>query len=210
MLEPKLFLQDVDRNCVDKIGFCQTLIVPLSVVTPPCCDPGKNRPQRGKGRGDKALILIYLDSPTAEVFQHQFLFFSILAIFRAKRAVKVGPKMLSFGPSLFHKNSNPSKNFQTNFLFARVLTLVRIAAILDYIWGSQDPNISQKGPLGAESVPKTLKFFNSTATSAILMKLTTIMYLLESLNRKTLRARKSFFWLNFQEYIQGLLSSQAC
>ena len=55
---------------MDKIGFCQTLIVPLSVVTPPCCDPGKNRPQRGKGRGDKALILIYLDSPTAEAFQH--------------------------------------------------------------------------------------------------------------------------------------------
>ena len=144
--------------------------------------PGKNRPQRGKGKQDKSLILIYLESPTAEVFPHQFLFLSILAIFRAKRAVKVGPKMLSFGPSLFHKNSNSSKNFQTNFLFARVLSLMRISAILDYIWGSQDPNISQKGPLGAESARKTLKIFNLTTASAILMKLTTIMYLLESVN----------------------------
>ena len=83
---------------------------------------------------------------------------------------------------LFHKNSDSSKNFQTNLLFARVQSLVRILAILDYIWGSQDPNISQKGPLGAESVSKTLKIFNLTTASAILMKLTTIMYLLESVN----------------------------
>ena len=29
------------------------------------------------------------------------------------------------------------------------------------------------------------------------MKLTTIMYLHESVNKKALRARNSFFWLNF-------------
>ena len=58
--------------------------------------------------------------------------------------MKVGPKILSFGPSLFHKNSNPSKKFKINFLFARVLPLVRILAILNYFWGSKDPNTSEK------------------------------------------------------------------
>ena len=105
--------------------------------------------------------------------------------------------MLSFGPSLFHKNSSPSKVFQTNFLFARALPLVRISAILDYIWGSKGPNASQKRPLDAESVRKTLKIFNLTTTNAILTKLTTIMYLHENVNRNALRARNSVFWLNF-------------
>ena len=48
--------------------------------------------------------------------------------------------------------------------------------MLDYIWGSKGPNISQKGLLNAESVRKTLKIFNLTTTNAILMKLTRIMY----------------------------------
>ena len=41
-----------------------------------------------------------------------------------------------------------------------------------------------------------LEIFNLTTTNAILMKLTTIIYLHESVNRKALRARNSFFWLN--------------
>ena len=44
---------------------------------------------------------------------------------------------------------------------------------------------------------KRFKIFNLTTTSAILMKLATIMYLHESWNRKALRARSSIFWLNF-------------
>ena len=81
-------------------------------------------------------------------------------------------KNTKFWSALFHKNSNPSKMFQTNFLFARVLPLVRISAILEYIWGSKGPNISQKELLNAESVRKTLKMFNLTTTNAILMKYT--------------------------------------
>ena len=46
----------------------------------------------------------------------------------------------------------------------------------------------------AESVCKTLAIFKLTSRNAILMKLTTIMYLHESGNRKALRARKSFFF----------------
>ena len=105
--------------------------------------PGKNSPNiaksncifPGKRRGDKTLILTYFDSPMAEVFSHYCLFFSISAIFRRKRGVKAGTKVAILGPSLFHKNLNPSKTFQAMFLFPRVLPLVRISAILDHIWG---------------------------------------------------------------------------
>ena len=69
----------------------------------PALFPGTNSPIiaksnsifPGKGRGDKALILTYLDSPMAEVFPHYCLFFSILAIFRGRRGVKVGPKVVT-------------------------------------------------------------------------------------------------------------------
>ena len=47
-----------------------------------------------------------------------------------------------------------------------------------------------------ESVRKMLENFNLTATNTILMKLTTIMYFHESVNRKALRVRNSFFRLN--------------
>ena len=50
--------------------------------------------------------------------------------------------------------------------------------------------------MGTESVRKMLEIFNLTTTNDILMKLTTIMYLHESVNRKALRVRNSFFWLN--------------
>ena len=83
-----------------------------------------NRVFPGKGKGDKTLILKFLDSPMAEVFPHYSLSFSILAIFREKRAVKVGLKVQTLGPSLFHENSNPSNFFQTKLLFAKVLPLV--------------------------------------------------------------------------------------
>ena len=41
---------------------------------------------------------------------------------------------------------NPSISFQTMFLFARVLPMVRISAILDHIWQSKGTKISQNGP----------------------------------------------------------------
>ena len=59
------------------------------------------------------------------------------------------------------------KNFQTYFLLARLLHLVRILATLDYIWGSKGPKTSQKGPLDLESVRKT---FDLTTANALLMK----------------------------------------
>ena len=58
--------------------------------------------------------------------------------------VKVGPKVLTLDSSLFHKYLNPSKIFETMSLFARVLPLVKISAILDHIG---EPKTSQKGLL---------------------------------------------------------------
>ena len=70
------------------------------------------------------------------------------------------------------------------------------SAILDHIVGVRAQNPPQKGYfVDADSVRKTLEIFDSTTTDAILMKLTTIMYLHESVNQKDLRARDSFFGL---------------
>ena len=115
-----------------------------------------------------------------------------MAIFRGKWGVKIGPKVLVLGPSLFHKCSNPSKMFQTVFLLDTLLPLVRILAILDHIGGLR----AQKPPkksyfVDAEPVCKTLEIFNFP-TNAILMKLTTILH--KSVNQKVLWARNSFFF----------------
>ena len=118
-------------------------------------------------------------------------FFSILAIFRRKRWFKVGPKVLNLGPSFFHKYLSLSKDFETVHLFARVLQLVRISAILAHIGRVR----AQKPPKNIYFVDAELEIFNLRTTNGILMKLTTIMYLREIVDRKALRIRNSFFFL---------------
>ena len=59
--------------------------------------------------------------------------------------------------------------------------------------------------LNAESVRKTLEIFNLPTANAILMKLTTIMYLYESVNQKALRARIFFFLMNLIASLVKLL-----
>ena len=111
------------------------------LICDPTLFPGKNCPNiaknnrvfLGKGKEDRALILTLLNSPMAEVFLHYSLSFSISAIFKGKRVIKVGPKVKTLGSSLFHENSNPSNFFKRMLLFARVLFLVRILAILHHI-----------------------------------------------------------------------------
>ena len=46
----------------------------------------------------------------------------------------------------------------------------------------------------AKSVRKTLEVFNLTTANTVLMKLTTIMFLHESINQKALRVRNSFLF----------------
>ena len=64
--------------------------------------------------------------------------------------------------------------------------------------------------MDAELVHKTLKIFNLTAKNAILMKLTTIIYLHESVNRKALRARNLAFWLTFLEFLDYIKNCHIC
>ena len=89
----------------------------------------------------KDLIFTYLDSLMAEVFPHYYcLFISISAIFRVKREFKVGTKVLTLGPSLFHNNLSPSKF--SMFLFAKVLIKV-LAKVLTL--RSKGPKTFRKG-----------------------------------------------------------------
>ena len=64
--------------------------------------------------------------------------------------------------------------------------------------------------MNAESVRKTLKTFNLATTNAILMKLTTIMYLHESVNRKPLRVKNSVFWRNVYEFLDYVNNRHIC
>ena len=123
------------------------------LICDPTLFPGKNSPNvaksnrafPGKGKEDRALILIFLNSPLAKVFLDYSLSFSISVIFTGKRVIKVGPKVKTLGLSLFYGNSNPSNFFETVLLLAIVLSLVRILAILHHIWGSKGLKTSQKG-----------------------------------------------------------------
>ena len=75
-----------------------------------------------KGKGDTALILTYLHSLMADVFPQHCLCFSISFIFRGKRLVKVGPKLQTLGPSLFHKKLKPSILFSNNVFICQSST----------------------------------------------------------------------------------------
>ena len=79
------------------------------------------------------------------------------------------------------------------FLFTRVLSLLRILAILEYTGGIRAQKPKKRPFVDAELVRKTLEIFNLTTTNPMSMKLTAIMYLHESVNRITRRARNSFF-----------------
>ena len=81
-----------------------------------------------------------------------------------------------------------------NIMFI-IVPLVRISLILDpYFWVVRVQKLPKKNHLvDAESARKTLKNFNLATTNTILLKLTTIMYLHESVNRKALIARNSDF-----------------
>ena len=75
--------------------------------------------------------------------------------------------------------------------------LVRVSAMLDQNWRSKGQISSPKWLfMDAESIRKTGKTFNLTATTAILMKLTANMYVDESVNQKALSARNAVFCRN--------------
>ena len=72
---------------------------------------------------------------------------------------------------------------------------MRILAILENIGGIRAQKPQKWLFVDAELVRKTSEIFNLTTTNPMSMKLTTIMYLHESVNRIARRARNSFFGL---------------
>ena len=119
-------------------------------------------------------------------------------------------KRANFGSVSFSWKFESFKFFQTMLLFARVLPLVRISTIVGYILGRKSPNSPKKSHfMNAESTHKT-KIFNLTITNAILMKVTMIMDLHGSVNRKPLRARSSVFWRNVYEFLDYIKNCHIC
>ena len=121
---------------------CDSTVFPGKII-PNIAKSNRNFP--GKGRGDKDFIFTYLDSSMAEVFPHYFLFFSILIIFRKKRRLKVERKVLTLGPSLFHKYSNPSKKFSNSVFVCQSATSGESFDNIGPQWGTKGPKTSQKG-----------------------------------------------------------------
>ena len=182
------------------------------LICDPTLFPGKNSPNiaknsrsfPGKMRWDRALVLTYFHSPAAEAFPRYYLSFLDFGHLQGEWVVKVGPKVQTLVPSLFHENSNPSVFFQTMFLFF-------IRQYRTIFWGVSAQKPRKKGHfMDAESVRKTLKTFNSTTTNAILMKLTTIVHLHKSVNQKPLRVKNSVFWCNVYEFLDYIKNHYIC
>ena len=152
MLEPKFLYRKLTRNHLGQTWLCQTLIPTLWLVTPLCF-------LTKIAQILQKVIVFFLErrEETKPWFWHIWIaqwlkffgttaYFFMSAILRRKREIKVQPKVLTLGPSLFRKNSNFSKNFQTMLFFVKVLPLVRSSTVLNHIWGSKDSTASQKGP----------------------------------------------------------------
>ena len=110
----QFFLQEVDQEPCRWNSICQILILPLRIVTPPCFLVKLPQilqkvivffPERG---GEiKTLFWHIWIAQWLKFFRTTTYFFSILTIFKreSQRGLKVGPKVLTLGPSLFHKYS---------------------------------------------------------------------------------------------------------
>ena len=162
-----------------------------------------------KGRGERALILTYLDSLMVGVFRRYNLFFSISS--RGNEVQSWTKSAVLFGQSFFHKNSDPSKKILNNVFVCQSITPGENCRKLDHIWGSKCPKTSQKEHfMGAESVRKTLKFFDLTTKNSILMKLITIMYPRKTVNQNLLEPKIQFIGLIFQEYLDYIKNCHVC
>ena len=132
---------------------------------------GNNHIFPGKRRGDKALILTYLDSPMAHTAAY---YFWISVIFRGKRGegggVKDRPKVLTLGRSLFINTQILQRFFKQCFCLLEYYLWWEFRQY----WTIFGRVRSQKPPkrdyfVDAASVRKTWKIFNFTTTNAILI-----------------------------------------
>ena len=134
-----------------------------------------------KGRGDTVLPMTHLDSTMDEFSSYSFLFSPILATFRGKMKVKVGPNLQTLGIFRFCKHSNVLKILKTMFVFPWIVPLVKFFQDLAIFGRVRAQKNAKKGHFMDGASPwKHLKIYNLTTTNAILIKLTTIMYLHEN------------------------------
>ena len=111
-----------------------------------------------------------------EVFIYCCLSFPILAIFRWKRVVKVGPKVQTLGPSLFHECLNPSSFFNQWFCLLEYYLWWEFRQYWTIFGRANAQKPPKKGYfMDAESVRKTLKTFKLITTNVILIRRTTII-----------------------------------
>ena len=111
-----------------------------------------------------------------EVFIYCCLSFPILAIFSWKRVVKVGPKVQTLGPSLFHECLNPSSFFNQWFCLLEYYLWWEFRQYWTIFGRANAQKPPKKGYfMDAESVRKTLKTFKLITINAILIRRTTII-----------------------------------
>ena len=103
----KIFLQEADQESCGWNSICQILILPLWLAILLCFLVNLSQILQkvivvfpGKGRWDKDSFWHIWMAQWLKFFRTTAYFFSILIIFRRKRGVKVGPKVLTLGPSL--------------------------------------------------------------------------------------------------------------
>ena len=93
--------------------------------------------------GARGLTLTYLNSWVTDPPPTIFLPPSILAISRGNEESKLDQKGL--GPSCSYKNLNLWKIIEALLLTAKTLSLVKMSAKLDRIWGKKDQKTIKKG-----------------------------------------------------------------
>ena len=126
------FLQEVNRNRVDKIGFCQNLILPLWVVTSPCF-PVKTGHREEKGEKIKPWFWYISIAQQLKFFRSSSYFSRFRLSSGQSQRSKLDEKCLVLVRPFSIKTQILRKCFKQTFSFAWVLPLVRISAILDNI-----------------------------------------------------------------------------
>ena len=145
-----------------KTGKCwnHNVFTNLQILTPtlwllslPSFLPGKNSPSiaksnrvfSGKGRGDKSLILTYLDSPMAEVLSSLLLIFFDCGHLQVKTGGQSWTKSANFGSLFFSWKFEAFKFFSNNVFICWSTTSGENFGNIGPYLGEKGPKTSQKG-----------------------------------------------------------------
>ena len=126
------------------------------------------------------MIFQFLDSPVPDFFPPKY-FFLILVIFKGKKGSKLDQKWKLWVSSASVKSWTFQRFLKQCFCFLEYYMWWKFWQNLAIFGGVRAKNLPKKGHfIDAESVRKTLKIYYLTSKNAILIKLTTIMYLYET------------------------------